>query len=217
MNATVEVAPTATTNCECKEEWYEQCDFGHDGGPTHCGGQGNPGGGPPLKPGCCFNYWYAARLSCRGMPRSGPTSDAPGSWRTHTYGSTVHGAGGETTPPLTESRTSRMPPPTMTPTITWPVPWWTGLKVAKGARSWLRSRFTTATSRSSARPPNERAATPQRPASGQLGRMSPPGGRAAPTHLRSWISVSFSTNGTHLSCPQRLWCRPQQTWCRHRR
>lgn len=23
MNATVEVAPTATTNCECKEEWYE--------------------------------------------------------------------------------------------------------------------------------------------------------------------------------------------------
>ncbi len=33
MNATVEVAPTATTNCECKEEWYDQCDFGHDGKP----------------------------------------------------------------------------------------------------------------------------------------------------------------------------------------
>ena len=61
MNATVEVAPTATTNCECKEEWYSQCDFGHDGGPTHCGGHGNPGGGPPLKSGCCFNYWCAIK------------------------------------------------------------------------------------------------------------------------------------------------------------
>eukprot|EP00038_Savillea_parva_P008746 m.178892 g.178892 ORF g.178892 m.178892 type:complete len:646 (+) comp14648_c0_seq1:135-2072(+) len=58
FNATVEVAPTATTNCECTQEWYEHCDFGHDGGPTHCGGHGNPGGGPPLKPGCCFNYWW---------------------------------------------------------------------------------------------------------------------------------------------------------------
>eukprot|EP01051_Picozoa_sp_SAG22_P006223 SAG22_NODE_400_length_11089_cov_6.934668_8_plen_357_part_00 len=43
------------------QEWYEQCDFGHDGGPTHCGGKGNPGGGPPLKSGCCFNY---VRIPC---------------------------------------------------------------------------------------------------------------------------------------------------------
>ena len=55
FNATVEVAPTATTNCECNKDWWHLCDFGHDGGPTHCGGKGNPSGGPA---GCCFNYWW---------------------------------------------------------------------------------------------------------------------------------------------------------------
>ena len=29
MNATVEVAPTATTNCECKQEWCESHDSSH--------------------------------------------------------------------------------------------------------------------------------------------------------------------------------------------
>eukprot|EP00035_Acanthoeca_spectabilis_P022118 m.442104 g.442104 ORF g.442104 m.442104 type:complete len:647 (-) comp18751_c0_seq1:78-2018(-) len=58
FNATVEVAPTATTNCECTQEWYKNCNFGHNNGPTHCNGKGNPGGGTPLKPGCCFNYWW---------------------------------------------------------------------------------------------------------------------------------------------------------------
>jgi hypothetical protein len=79
MNATVEVAPTATTNCECKEEWYEQCDFGHDGGPTHCGGKGNPGGGPPLKPGCCFNYWWGDDTAAHGvtnLTNASPDNDA---------------------------------------------------------------------------------------------------------------------------------------------
>ena len=42
MNATVEVAPTATTNCECQSDWRADCDFGHDGGPTHCGGGPGP-------------------------------------------------------------------------------------------------------------------------------------------------------------------------------
>jgi arylsulfatase A-like enzyme len=79
MNATVEVAPTATTNCECKEEWYDQCDFGHDGGPTHCGGKGNPGGGPPLKPGCCFNYWWNDETATHGvtnLTKPSPDNDA---------------------------------------------------------------------------------------------------------------------------------------------
>ena len=79
MNATVEVAPTATTNCECKEEWYEQCNFGHDGGPTHCGGHGNPGGGPPLKSGCCFNYWWESDESAHGvtnLTNPSPDNDA---------------------------------------------------------------------------------------------------------------------------------------------
>ena len=79
MNATVEVAPTATTNCECTEEWYAGCDFGHDGGPTHCGGHGNPGGGAPLKPGCCFNYWWEDADSAHGvtnLTNPSPDNDA---------------------------------------------------------------------------------------------------------------------------------------------
>lgn len=56
FNATVGVAPTTTTNCECSEEWYKHCDFGQYGVATHCEGKGNPGGGPPLSAGCCFNY-----------------------------------------------------------------------------------------------------------------------------------------------------------------
>eukprot|EP00729_Bicosta_minor_P010591 gene10591-22055_t len=56
MNATVEVAPTATTNCECNAEWQKDCDYGHYGKMTHCGGQQGPD--PNSKPGCCFNYWW---------------------------------------------------------------------------------------------------------------------------------------------------------------
>ena len=81
MNATVEVAPTATTNCECKEEWYQQCDFGHDGHPTHCNGQGNPGGASPLKPGCCFNYWWEDQTSAHGVSNlSQPSPDDDSSY-----------------------------------------------------------------------------------------------------------------------------------------
>ena len=36
MNATVEVSPTATTNCECNPEWQQNCDYGHYGKMTHC-------------------------------------------------------------------------------------------------------------------------------------------------------------------------------------
>lgn len=43
------------------------CNFGHDHGPTHCGGHGNPGGGPPLKPGCCFNYWWDDKDAQHGV------------------------------------------------------------------------------------------------------------------------------------------------------
>eukprot|EP01062_Namystynia_karyoxenos_P066074 TRINITY_DN60095_c0_g1_i1.p2 TRINITY_DN60095_c0_g1~~TRINITY_DN60095_c0_g1_i1.p2 ORF type:complete len:665 (+),score=191.16 TRINITY_DN60095_c0_g1_i1:96-1997(+) len=57
MNATVEVAPTGTLNCDCREDWSKQCDFGHYHKPTHCAGGANPGG-PDLQKGCCFNYWW---------------------------------------------------------------------------------------------------------------------------------------------------------------
>mmetsp|Transcript_32830 Transcript_32830/g.49625 ORF Transcript_32830/g.49625 Transcript_32830/m.49625 type:complete len:138 (+) Transcript_32830:3-416(+) len=48
MNATVEVAPTATSNCMCKAEWNDLCDFGHNHEPTGCRPEGE----------CCFNYWW---------------------------------------------------------------------------------------------------------------------------------------------------------------
>jgi hypothetical protein len=48
MNATIEVAPTATTNCQCKAEWMDSCDFGHYNQSNHCYPEGE----------CCFNYWW---------------------------------------------------------------------------------------------------------------------------------------------------------------
>jgi arylsulfatase A-like enzyme len=57
MNATVEVGPTATLNCQCKPEWEELCDFGHYHGPNHCFPDGQ----------CCFNYWWDDPLSPHGV------------------------------------------------------------------------------------------------------------------------------------------------------
>ncbi len=56
MNATVEVAPTMTTNWQCTKEWDAHANFGHYGAPNHCAGGPNPGGSS-LPDGCCFNYW----------------------------------------------------------------------------------------------------------------------------------------------------------------
>jgi arylsulfatase A-like enzyme len=57
FNATVEVAPTMTTNYQCNTEWNKSVDYGHYGKPNHCNGGPNPGGGG-LEAGCCFNYWW---------------------------------------------------------------------------------------------------------------------------------------------------------------
>jgi arylsulfatase A-like enzyme len=57
FNATVEVAPTVTTNHQCNVEWNRSVDYGHYGRPNHCAGGPNPGGGG-LPAGCCFNYWW---------------------------------------------------------------------------------------------------------------------------------------------------------------
>jgi len=59
-NCTQEVSPTATTNCNCKTEWSDKCNYGHYLSPNHCAGDTNPGGGPP---GCCFNYWWPVETS----------------------------------------------------------------------------------------------------------------------------------------------------------
>ena len=55
FQSTVEVAPTATTNCQCNASWQGQCDFGHNVPTEHC--TGGPGPDPNAAPGCCFNYW----------------------------------------------------------------------------------------------------------------------------------------------------------------
>ena len=74
MNATVEVAPTATLNCECREEWMGQCDYGHYHKMTHCGG--GPGPNPKAKNGCCFNYWWDDAEGAHGVANlSNPTPD----------------------------------------------------------------------------------------------------------------------------------------------
>eukprot|EP00051_Salpingoeca_urceolata_P021109 m.325616 g.325616 ORF g.325616 m.325616 type:complete len:629 (-) comp19735_c0_seq21:94-1980(-) len=66
MNATVEVAPTATTNCQCRQDWDKECLFGHYKKPTHCSGGANPGGGS-LPRGCCFNYWWEDQEAEHGV------------------------------------------------------------------------------------------------------------------------------------------------------
>ena len=61
MNATVEVAPTATANWQCDAAWNASgVEFGHYGAPNHCDGGPNPGGAA-LPDGCCFNYWRRTR------------------------------------------------------------------------------------------------------------------------------------------------------------
>jgi hypothetical protein len=65
FNSTVEVAPTGTTNCECKQEWQKNCLYGHYGKMTHCGGKQGPD--PAAKPGCCFNYWWPDETQPHGI------------------------------------------------------------------------------------------------------------------------------------------------------
>jgi hypothetical protein len=65
FNSTVEVAPTGTTNCECKQEWQKNCLYGHYGKMTHCGGKQGPD--PDSKPGCCFNYWWPDESQPHGI------------------------------------------------------------------------------------------------------------------------------------------------------
>jgi hypothetical protein len=77
MNATVEVAPTATTNCECNAAWQPGCDYGHYDKMTHCGG--GPGPDPDSKPGCCFNYWKEDAQAPHGITNqthASPDDDA---------------------------------------------------------------------------------------------------------------------------------------------
>ena len=66
FNCTVEVAPTATTNAQCRVDWNQTVDFGHYQAPNHCAGGANPGGGG-LPDGCCFNYWWPNASNIHGV------------------------------------------------------------------------------------------------------------------------------------------------------
>ena len=59
FNATIEVTPTATTNCNCKGgDWNSSsCDYGHYKVPTHCAPAGK----------CCFNYWWEDNTAPHGV------------------------------------------------------------------------------------------------------------------------------------------------------
>ena len=65
FNATVEVAPTATTNCQCDAAWQASCDFGHNEPTNHCTGSQGPD--PNAAPGCCFNYWHGDAAAPHGV------------------------------------------------------------------------------------------------------------------------------------------------------
>ena len=74
MYATVEVAPTATLNCQCNSSWQANCNYGHYGKMTHCTGSQGPD--PLAAPGCCFNYWSESASSSHGVTNySLPTPD----------------------------------------------------------------------------------------------------------------------------------------------
>lgn len=66
MNATVEVAPTATANCGCNADWESSCNFGHYGKHTHCSGGMGPAG-KSVPNGCCFNYWWEDQSAPHGV------------------------------------------------------------------------------------------------------------------------------------------------------
>jgi len=66
MNATVEVAPTATANCGCNADWEKTCNFGHYGKHNHCSGGPGPGS-PDVPNGCCSNYWWEDSSADHGV------------------------------------------------------------------------------------------------------------------------------------------------------
>jgi hypothetical protein len=82
FNATVEVSPTATTNCECNATWQENCDYGHYGNPAKGGAgysqlcAGGQGPDPNAAKGCCFNYWADDASAPHGTSNfTSPTPD----------------------------------------------------------------------------------------------------------------------------------------------
>jgi arylsulfatase A-like enzyme len=93
FNATVEVAPTATLNCQCNSDWDKNCDFGHNGVMGHCtGGQGPD---PNALPGCCFNYWWGNSSSAHGVSNfTSPTPDDDSTYNADAFIRFIEGLNG---------------------------------------------------------------------------------------------------------------------------
>lgn len=85
MNATVEVAPTATANCGCNADWEKTCNFGHYGKHTHCSGGIGPAG-DAVPNGCCFNYWWEDPGSPHGVTNlTNPSYDDDASYLAESF------------------------------------------------------------------------------------------------------------------------------------
>ena len=76
FNSTIEVAPTATTNCGCDAAWIKDCDFGHNHKCTHNNGGPGPAGSA-IGNGCCFNYWWRDDDAANGHGIANLTSPVP--------------------------------------------------------------------------------------------------------------------------------------------
>eukprot|EP00055_Hartaetosiga_balthica_P007453 m.25605 g.25605 ORF g.25605 m.25605 type:complete len:548 (+) comp5782_c0_seq2:46-1689(+) len=82
FNATLEVAPTATTNCNCNSEWKASCMYGHYNGTNHCYGDDGPD-----STNCCFNYWHADSDAPHGVSNiTNPTPPDDTNYITDSFG-----------------------------------------------------------------------------------------------------------------------------------
>lgn len=110
MNATVEVAPTATTNCECNAEWQQNCDFGHYDKMTHCSGAQGPDSNASR--GCCFNYWWGDEGNTHGVTNlTKPSPDDDATYNAEAFVNFVEARNGVRSPPclLDEAARKRVP------------------------------------------------------------------------------------------------------------
>ena len=93
FHATVEVAPTATTNCQCNASWQAGCDFGHNDPTNHCTGSQGPD--PNAAPGCCFNYWSNDPSAAHGVTNvTYPTPDDDAAYNAESFVSFVESLAG---------------------------------------------------------------------------------------------------------------------------
>ena len=104
FNATVEVSPTATTNCQCNAAWQPDCDYGHYGKMTHC--SGGPGPDPNASAG------VRGRGVASGSPSAGVPTDLPAPPPSPCSAAST--TGGTTRLRRTACRTSPRPRPTTT-------------------------------------------------------------------------------------------------------